>query len=156
MAINVPFELAYEFEVRARAAKVFAVISDVPASARHYPKLAKLDDLGKGTFRWQLEPVGAGQFQIETVYTSQYRVDKKKKSVTWKAVPGAGNAEVNGSWTLVDQKTSTLLTLRLHGVLHLPLPALLQSVAAPLVIAENERLVEAYIDNLIRTFGGEV
>lgn len=156
MAIIVPFELAYEFEVRARAAKVFEVLSDVPESARHYPKLSRLIDLGNGVFRWQLEPVGAGQFQIQTEYTSKYRIDRKKRSVTWEAVPGAGNAEVNGSWTLVDHKSSTLLTLRLHGTLRLPLPAVLQNVAGPLVIAENERLVEAYIDNLIKTFGGEV
>lgn len=156
MAIIVPFELAYEFEVRSRIAKVFEVLSDVPASARHYPKLARLIDLGKGVFRWQLEPVGAGQFQIETEYTSRYHIDRKKRSVVWEAVPGAGNAEVNGSWNLIDHKSSTLLTLRLHGKLHLPLPALLESVVGPLVIAENERLVEAYIDNLIKTFGGEV
>ena len=38
MAITVRFDLAYEFEVKAPFAEVFAVLSDVPASAGHFRK----------------------------------------------------------------------------------------------------------------------
>jgi len=37
-----------------------------------------------------------------------------------------------------------------------PLPALMKMVVVPVVQAEFEKLVEKYIDNLIREFGGEV
>ena len=30
MSITVPFDLSYEFEVKARAAEVFSVLADVP------------------------------------------------------------------------------------------------------------------------------
>ena len=35
MAITVPFDLAYEFEVNAPCAEVFSVLADVPTSASH-------------------------------------------------------------------------------------------------------------------------
>ena len=46
MSITVPFDLSYEFEVKANAAKVFDLLADVPASASHFPKVDKLVDLG--------------------------------------------------------------------------------------------------------------
>ena len=51
MAFTVPFELAYAFEVKALAADVFAVLSDVPTSASHFPKLHSLVDLGGNSYR---------------------------------------------------------------------------------------------------------
>ena len=57
MAVTVPFDLAYEFEVKAPAADVFAVLSDVPTSASHFPKVAKLVDMGENTYRWEMEKV---------------------------------------------------------------------------------------------------
>ncbi len=155
MAITVPFDLAYEFEVNASAADVFKVLSDVPESASHFPKLAKLVDLGDATYRWEMEKVGTAKINIQTVYASRYTADKKKGTVTWTPVKGEGNAQVSGSWKIVDKKGYTHLTLNLKGELDVPLPALMKAVVAPLVISENEKLVEKYIDNLIKTFGGE-
>ena len=37
----------------------------------------------------------------------------------------------------------------------MPLPCLMNGVASPLVKAEFEGLVDKYVDNLIKTFGGE-
>ena len=48
MSITVNIELGYELEVKAAAAEVFAVLSDVPTSVSHFPKVEKLTDLGKG------------------------------------------------------------------------------------------------------------
>lgn len=39
MAITVAIDLAYELNVKAKAADVFAVLSDVPTSASHFPNL---------------------------------------------------------------------------------------------------------------------
>jgi hypothetical protein len=36
-----------------------------------------------------------------------------------------------------------------------PLPGLMKMVVAPVVKGEFEKLVEKYIDNLIKRFGGE-
>ena len=155
MAITVPFDLAYEFSVKAKADDVFAVLSDVPASASHFPKLAKLVDLGKGSYRWELERVGTAQIGIQTVYASNYVANKKKGTIVWTPVKGEGNALVGGSWTITTEKNATHLVLNLSGEIVVPLPGLMKSVVAPVVTSENEKAVEKYIDNLIKTFGGE-
>lgn len=55
-----------------------------------------------------------------------------------------------------NHKTSTHLVLKLQGELTLPLPGLMKKMIAPVVEGEFEKLVEQYIDNLTRNFGGEV
>ena len=155
MTISVPFDLAYEFEVRAPAKEVFEVLADVPTSASHFPKLSKLVDLGDNAYRWEMEKVGTAKMNMQTIYASKYKVDKKKGTIVWTPVKGEGNAEVGGSWTLTDKKATTALVLKLEGTLTLPLPAMMKAVVAPFAISENEKLVEKYIDNLIKRFGGE-
>ena len=155
MAITVPFDLAYEFEVNAPATEVFSVLADVPTSASHFPKVSKLVDLGQGSYRWELEKVGTAKINIQTIYASKYVADKKKGTVVWTPVEGEGNALIGGSWTITDKKKFTHIVLKLEGEIHVPLPGLMKMVVVPLVTSENEKLVEQYIANLIKRFGGE-
>ncbi|WP_421956561.1 SRPBCC family protein [Polaromonas sp.] len=155
MAITVPFDLAYEFEVNALAPEVFEVLSDVPASASHFPKVHQLVDLGDQAYRWEMEKVGTAQMNIQTVYASRYVADKKKGTVVWTPVAGEGNAQVGGSWTITDKKKFTHLVLKISGKLEVPLPSLMKGIVTPVVVGENEKLVEKYIANLIKRFGGE-
>jgi carbon monoxide dehydrogenase subunit G len=156
MAITVSIDLAYEFEVKARAAEVFDVLSDVPTSASHFPKLEKLVDLGGNTYRWEMAKIGVASIHLQTIYASKYVSDRAKGSVVWSPVAGEGNALVSGSWKIKDNKKSTHLTLEIQGELSLPLPALVKKVVTPVVGAEFEKMVEQYIDNLTQRFGGEV
>jgi carbon monoxide dehydrogenase subunit G len=156
MAINVPFDLSYEFEVKASAKDVFAVLSDVPKSASHFPKVSELVDLGNNTYRWEMEKVGTAQVNIQTIYASKYVSDAKKGTVVWTPVKGEGNAEIGGSWKIVDKKTSTEITLKIKGEVNVPLPGLMKMVVSPIVLSENEKLIDKYLANLIKKFGGEV
>ncbi len=156
MAITVPFDLSYEFEVKARAAEVFAVLADVPNSASHFPKVDKLVDLGGNSYRWELQKVGTEQVHIQTIYAATYVADRKKLTVRWTPVKGVGNARVGGSWTLTDKTSSTHVVLHIQGEISVPLPGLLKMLVVPVVTGENEKLIDAYIQNLIKRFGGEV
>jgi len=156
MAVTVPFDLAYEFEVKASAADVFAVLADVPTSASHFPKVEQLVDLGHNSYRWELQKVGTAQVNIQTIYAAKYVSDKKKGSVVWTPVEGVGNALVSGSWAITDKKTSTHVVLNIKGEISVPLPGLTKMIVVPVVTSENEKLVEQYIANLIKRFGGEV
>ena len=156
MAITVPFDLGYEFEVKASAKDIFDVLSDVPTSASHFPKVARLVDLGKGAYRWEMEKVGTAKMNIQTIYASKYVSDRKKGTVTWTPVAGEGNALISGSWTITDKKKSTQVVLKISGELQVPLPSLMKAIVTPFVLGENEKLIEKYIDNLIAHFGGEV
>ena len=98
MALSVSIDLGYAFEVKAKFAEVFKVLSDVPQSASHFPKVEKLTDMGSGVYQWEMKKVGTAQANIQTVYTSKYSCDATKGTVVWKPVPGIGNAQVSGSW----------------------------------------------------------
>ncbi len=156
MAITVPFDLDYEFEVNASYKDVFAVLSDVPTSASFFPKVEKLTDLGKDVYRWEMEKVGTAQVNIQTIYASKYVSDAKKGTVVWTPVKGEGNAQISGSWTLADKKKSTEIKLKIKGEVTVPLPSLMKMVVGPIILSENEKLIDKYIDNLIKKFGGEV
>jgi carbon monoxide dehydrogenase subunit G len=156
MSITVNIDLAYEFEVKAKAAEVFEVLSDVPTSVGHFPKVEKLTDLGDGVYQWEMEKVGTKQVNIQTVYASKYVSDKAKGTVKWTPVKGIGNALVGGNWKIVDNKKSTAVALAIKGEIEVPLPGLMKMVVVPVVEGEFEKLVEKYIDNLIKRFGGEV
>jgi carbon monoxide dehydrogenase subunit G len=156
MAITVPIDLGYEFDVKASASEVFALLSNVPASASHFPKVNQLVDLGDGAFRWEMEKIGLAQINLQTIYASRYVSNRTRGSVVWTPLKGEGNATIAGSWKITDQKKSSKLVLKINGELLLPLPGLMKMVVAPVVQAEFEKLVKKYIDNLTREFGGEV
>jgi carbon monoxide dehydrogenase subunit G len=157
MSVSVRIDLGYEFEVRAPFEEVFGLLSDVPASVAHFPKVQRLTDLGDGVYRWEMQKVGTAQVNLQTVYASRYVSDKAQGRVTWTPVPGVGNAQVGGSWKIADhQGRSTKCVLEIEGTVAVALPGLMKPVVAPVVEGEFERLVEKYIANLIRTFGGEV
>ena len=156
MAVSVDIDLGYEFTVKAPYKDVFDILSDVPTSVGFFPKVHQLVDLGGGVYRWEMEKVGTAQVNIQTVYASKYVSDRKKGTVVWTPVKGEGNALVGGNWKVVDGKQGTALALQIKGTVEVPLPGLMKMVVAPVVKGEFEKLVEKYIDNLIKKFGGEV
>ena len=157
MTVSVHIDLGYEFEVKAKFDEVFALLSDVPRSVSHFPKVQKLTDLGDGVYQWEMQKVGTAQVNIQTIYASKYTADKAKGLVKWTPVPGIGNAQVGGHWKIVDNKgKSTQLVLETKGKVDVPVPGLMKMVVEPVVASEFEKLVEKYIANLVKTFGGEV
>jgi carbon monoxide dehydrogenase subunit G len=155
MAISVPIELGYEFSVKSAYKDVFALLSNVPESVSHFPKVEQLVDMGDGVYRWEMKKVGVGTISLQTVYASKYASDAKKGTIVWTPVKGVGNAQVGGSWKLVDGKKTTALELKIAGTVEVPMPALMKAVATPMVKSEFEGLVDQYVDNLIKRFGGE-
>jgi carbon monoxide dehydrogenase subunit G len=155
MAISIPIELGYEFSVKSPAKKVFAVLSDVPASVSHFPKVDKLVDEGKGVYRWEMQKIGVGQVTLQTVYACKYVSDAAKGTVVWSPVKGVGNAQVSGSWTVAEGKGKSDVVLSLTGTVDVPLPGLMKGIVTPLVKSEFEGLVDQYVDNLVAHFGGE-
>ena len=156
MTVSVNLDLGYEFAVRAPYPTVFEMLSDVPKATRHFPKLDRVVDLGDGIYRWEMAKIGVSKFVLQTIYASKYVSDVASGSVVWTPVKGHGNALVSGSWKMLDKKNSTHLTLRITGVVDMPLPSMVKMIVVPAVQTEFEHLVEQYIDNLTKRFGGEV
>ena len=156
MTVNVSIDLEYAFEVKAKFADVFELLANVPESAKFYPKVDKLIDLGDGAYRWEMEKIGVASIKLQTIYASKYVSNKAKGTVDWTPVKGEGNALVSGSWKIKDNKKSTGLTLQINGELSIELPGLMKMVVVPVVEGEFEKMVEQYIANLTKKFGGEV
>lgn len=156
MAVTVNIDLGYEFAVKAKYDDVFAVLSDVPESVSHFPKVEKLADMGDGVYKWEMQKVGTKEVGIQTVYASKYKSDKAKGTVVWTPVKDVGNALVGGHWKIRDDKKSTHIELKIKGEITLGFPALMKMIVQPVVESEFEKLVDKYIANLIKTFGGEV
>ena len=155
MTFNVTIDLDYSFKVKAGAAEVFDVLSDVPTSASFFPEVDKLVDLGENTYRWEMAKIGIGSINLQTVYASKYTSDKDKGSVAWTPVKGVGNAQVCGHWKISEHKDATHVLLSVKGDLEIPLPSLMRLLMAPVVESAFEKLTDQYIENLIRRFGGE-
>ena len=156
MAVSVDIDLGYEFAVKAPFAEVFDLLSDVPTSVSHFPKVKQLVGMGDGVYRWEMQKVGSGQVSIQTIYASKYVSNRAKGTVVWTPVKDVGNALVGGSWKVTDRKGSTNVVLKINGTVDVPLPALMKMVVVPVVKGEFEGLVEKYVDNLVKRFGGEV
>jgi len=155
MTIKVNIDLGYEFAVKANFQTVFDTLANVPTSASFFPKVDKLIDLGDGAYRWEMAKIGLAQINLQTIYASRYVANPAKGSVVWTPVEGVGNALVSGSWKITDKKKSTHIVFKTQGELTLPLPGLMKMVVGPVVEAEFEKMIEQYIDNLTRHFGGE-
>ena len=156
MAITVDIDLGYEFAVKAGIKDVFDILSDVPTSVAFFPKVDQLVDLGDGVYRWEMEKVGTAQVNIQTVYASKYVSNRAKGSVVWTPVKGQGNALISGSWNVTAGKKGSSLEFKVFGTVDVPVPGLMKMVVAPVVRGEFETLVEKYIDQLIKKFGGEI
>ncbi|NLZ40076.1 MAG: hypothetical protein GX886_02255, partial [Comamonadaceae bacterium] len=124
-------------------------------SVSHFPKVDKLVDMGEGVYRWEMQRVGTAQVGIQTVHACKYASDRKKGTVTWTPVKGVGNAQIHGSWKASEKKGATNIVFKTAGQVEVALPALMKMIVVPVVHGEFEKLVEKYIDNLIKTFGGE-
>jgi carbon monoxide dehydrogenase subunit G len=148
MALKVNIDLDREITVSADYATVFNLLSDVEASAKFFPKVDRLVDLGDGIFRWEMEKVGIGDHAIQTIYASKYVSDEGAGTVDWTPVKGEGNGLVSGCWRIKETDGGTELHLKSSAELTLPLPGLLKLAISPVVKHEFTGMVEEYLDNL--------
>ena len=154
MAITVKLAMQHEFTVKAKADEVFAFLADVPSSAKHFPKVDKLTELRKNTYRWELGKAGTEKFNLQTIYACTYAADRKKGTITWSPIVGEGNGLISGHWRITDNKKSTSIAFEMHGELTLPVSSLVKMVVAPLAASENEKTNLQYFKNLTKHFGG--
>ena len=153
MAINVSIEVSRELDIPAGYDEVFDLLADVPKSASHFPKVARLIDLGDSVYRWEMKEVGGDKHAIQTVYACRYHTDRSAGKITWEPIEDEGNALFSGSWTLTrkDSKT-TSVRFQTSGELTVAMPSLLKLAISPVIKHEFNSLVDTYVNNLREAF----
>jgi carbon monoxide dehydrogenase subunit G len=153
MTIKVTIDLDREFIVAAGIDTVFDLLSNVPASAAHFPKVHALTPIADNSFRWDMEKVALGIYSIQTSYACQYISDSNAKTVVWTPINGEGNATVSGKWELIELATGTHISFKTKALLTVPLPGLLKLAISPLVKLEFSGMVDTYLRNLKSLWG---
>jgi carbon monoxide dehydrogenase subunit G len=149
MAFTVHVKINKRFKLNGSFDDVYRLLADVPESASHFPKVDKLVETAKNTYRWEMEKIGLDRYFIQTVYTAKYRSLKKDGTVVWTPVNDPkNNAEVEGKWTLKKSDGATQCTLSTTADVTVPLPALTKMLLAGLVEREFTELVDEYVANL--------
>jgi carbon monoxide dehydrogenase subunit G len=148
MTIKVSIDLTRKFIIKTDINTIFSLLSDVPASAKHFPKVQVLTPLTDNAFRWELEKVNSGGYSIQTIYACQYVSDSNAKTVIWTPIKGEGNGIVSGKWELTEQETGTHVLLTTKAELTLPFPRLLKLAISPIVKLEFSGMLDTYVRNL--------
>jgi len=152
MTVKVSIDLDREFVVPASEETVFALLSDVPGSASHFPKVEQLVDLDDNTYRWEMEKVGLGDHAVQTIYACKYIPDESAGRIVWEPIKGEGNGVVSGAWTISRDGDETLVRFQSSALLTLPLPGLLKLAISPVVKHEFNSMVDTYLENLQNVF----
>jgi carbon monoxide dehydrogenase subunit G len=148
MTVKISIDLNRKFIVAADIDTIFSLLSDVPASAAHFPKVHALTALPDNSFRWEMEKIGLGAHSIQTSYACQYVSDSEAKTIVWTPIQGEGNSVVSGRWELSKVATGTNISFATKAELTLPLPRLLKLAISPLVKFEFSGMVDTYLRKL--------
>jgi carbon monoxide dehydrogenase subunit G len=138
---------------RAGAESVFALLADVPRSIAHFPDVESVEPRGDAWY-WRLRELGAGPLRFQVVYASRYHVDAAARRVWWEAIPGVGNARIEGRWRIEPDGAETSITMDARYSLETPFPRLTRAAVEAVVAREQARLVDLYLANLVRTLEG--
>ena len=151
--IRIPVALDRAFELAAGVDDAYALLSDLPAWASLFPRVASLDPLGAHAWRWTMEPMGPPGFEARTVYGCRYAFDAEAHAVTWAPLDGVGNARFAGSVELASapdarSRPRTSGALRLDTELEIPAPRFARAVVQPAVAFEMGRMVDTFLDRV--------
>ena len=148
--MDVPVSTRRTASLRLAPAAAFALLSDVPAWGRLFPRVAAIEPLPEpDAFRWTMEPIGPPGVAVQTVYGCRYTVDAAARTVAWTPVDGVGNARFSGRVEAEARPDGgTDLHLALDAVLTVPAPAILRPLVAAAVALEFGRMMDTFAGRL--------
>lgn len=151
--VEVVVDLTRRAAVQVPVDEVMSLITNVPDSISHFPELDELIERDGG-YEWRLTRIGVAQISVQTIYGCRYVSDVAAGTVFWEPIAGIGNARVSGSWKVVAQGQGAHLTLHNRLAIDVPVPRLMGRAAKKIADAENGRLLDGYLANIVATLGG--
>ena len=148
MKVNIEIERTASVPVP--YAQVEPLLRDLEGTIGRFPKLKKLTRLGENKYLWEMRTIGSRIANIahDVSYGALYSLDLKRGELSWKPVPGQGNATIEGVFRIAEQGEATQLTFRVRGELRdVPVPLLYRVVAPPFIQGKFTRLVDTFLED---------
>ncbi len=136
-----------EARINAPIEEVYKLLSDFERSASYVPDLERAIKKDENLYRWEFKPIGIKGISIQVRYDVKFTT-REPTEVSWETIPGSGNAEVKGKFTLKDAGGSTDATLSMDVTVDIPAPKLMMRVLKPFLDREIRDLVDGYLSNI--------
>jgi hypothetical protein len=131
---------------------IYALLTRIPDSAAHFPRLSGLDEV-PGGWLWTLSAMGVKGIELAVSWGLAYTLEPQER-IGWAPLEGVGNSRVTGAWTLLDRGEQTLLRIDNELCVDIPAPRLIRKPVEAYLAKTNQELVHGYLGNLVTTFAG--
>jgi len=149
--LHSPFRGSVDVAVDPDAA--YALVCDVLDSSRHLSGLASVEPHGDD-WRWITKKVGVAKVSLFVDYVCRYTQEPDARILRWDSLPGLGNSELHGSWTIQPSGGGARMDLVNDLTLRMGIPRLFRKPAEAVFARENARILGGYLANLKTTLEG--
>ncbi len=141
-------DLKRDAKIRGNVTELFAMLSDLPATMSHFPKLRSFTDQGQGEWLWDIEPIHIAGMTYELQVVTRFDIDPDKRVVTLMPVTNKGNAQIGGHFCALQKGDHASLHLDIAGSIEVDVPLLLRAAAKPFIRGYFARLVDRFIERI--------
>lgn len=150
MAFDVEFYYETIIDLSCEWQEAFELLSDVPRSASHFPRLERVVELDDHAWRWEIV-FGLGRVSVEAFYASRFIVDEAMRTVIWEPIDDpVSNGKVSGRWTVEPTTEGCRCRLTYKAKFDFPMPKIMKSAVKGLIRAEFIRMTNGYVKSLER------
>ncbi len=141
-------------QVTAPPPQVYHLLIDVPDSMAHFPRVESLSRQTDHRWVWRMRRVGARFISVKAWLGLHYQNDPEALRIDWTPLEGLGNSRAFGSFQVEPWGTGSRVTFTNRLELTLPHPGFLRTIVQAYCAWQHGLLVDAYMDNLAKTFNG--
>lgn len=130
------------------ADELFALLSDLPKTMAHFPKLRSFTEHENGAWLWDIEPIHVAGMTYEISVATGFEIDSGKRVVTLLPVSSIGHAHIGGHFRAVQSGDHAELQLDIAGTIEVDVPMLLRAPAKPFIRGYFAKLVDRFIERI--------
>lgn len=151
--LTVPVVYERSIHVAAPLERVYALVSDYPRSAAHFPGIesfTRVPGEGNAVYEWVNQEVSFAGFRYQARYRARFE-RRKNREVSWSSIDGQGNVDVTGRWDLAADGEGTELSFRMELGVRLKIPRLLSGPARKAIEQVLQPPMRRYLEGIKRS-----
>lgn len=154
--MNITIDIERHKTVPVPQVQFAGLLGDIEGTLKRFPKLRKLTPLGAQDYRLDMHTIGSSVARIahDVSFGARCVADPARAGMSWKSLPGVGNAQIEGQVSVAGEGQSTRITLRVRGELHdVPVPLMYRLVAPAFIQGKFSALIDAFLGKLAASAG---